>query len=172
MVDLFAVNGSTSDNVETFQNYPASPDADTVVRISPDRGMFITILNEIAKTSRPGVPVYMKLRDSTGSQLPPDTEAYFSLKLQGMEEPVKVSKKKGNISFYVSNDLTVQRDVDNVDNAVFRLQKPENEGGDVVGSITVRDIDSMEFKVDGSAQIDWSQSEWYVDDEAAEEGSL
>jgi hypothetical protein len=172
MTDLFAVNGNTSEYVETFQNYPNSPSADEVVEITPDRGLFLRIANAVKKTTRPGVPVYMKLRDANGNHLPANTSAWFSLELQGMEEPSKVANKKGNMSFYLSNDLTTQRDVDNVDGAVFELTRPESEGGDTVSALRVRDIDSMYFKIDSDAQIDWSQSEFYIDSEAVEEGSL
>lgn len=172
MVDLFAVNGSTSDDVETFDNYPASPGADTIVSISPDRGLMLRLLNKIKKATQLGLPVYMKLRDSNGDPLPADTSAFFSITVQGMEEPAKVSEKRGNLSFYLANDITTQRDVDNIDGSLFVLTTPESEGAERVSHLDVRDIDDFQFKINASQQIDWSQSEFYIDSDAVREGSL
>lgn len=170
--DLFAVEGSTSDYVTTYDNYPTSPGADEIVEISPDRGLFVRILNAVAKANQPGVPVYMKLRDSSGNPLPANTSAFFSIEVQGMEEPSKVSEKRGNLSFYISNDITTQRDIDNVNGSLFVLTRPETEGGQRVEKIDVRDIDSLYFKIDSAAAIDWDQSEFYIDTAATSEGRL
>lgn len=172
MADLYAVEGATSEYVDVHTNHPNSPGSDAIVEISPDRGLFLRLFNRIAKASRPGIPVYMKLRDSNGDHVPANTVAYWALQIQGMEEPTKVSGKKGNLSFYLSNDLTTQRDADNVDGSLFTLQEPETEGGNTVRHIDVRDIDTVYFKVDAAAEIDWNNSEFYVDTEAVEEASL
>jgi hypothetical protein len=172
MVDLYAVEGNSADEVETYPNVPASPDPDAVVEISPDRGLFLRIANAIAKASRMGVPVYMKLRDADGNHIPTNTSAYFALEVQGMEEAVKVSEKKGNLSFYSTNDITTQRDTDNVDGALFELQEPETEGGDTISALRVRDIDALYFKIDSAAEVDWNNSEWYIDSEATDEREL
>jgi hypothetical protein len=168
--DLFAVKGNTGDYVETYANVPASPGATPAVEISPDRGRFIQLLNKLAKTDSLGVPIYMKLRDSNGDHLPPSTSGYLALKLSGMEEAVRVSAKHGNFSHYLANDITTQRDTDNVDAATWELQEPETEGGDPVKSITVRDIDALYFNIDSPQAIDWSKSEFYVDTDAVQEG--
>jgi len=172
MVDLFAVEGNSADEVETYPNVPAAPGADAVVKIKPERGLFIRIANAIAKASRMGVPVYSKLRDTDGNHIPTNTSAYFALEVQGMEEPVKVSEKKGNLSFYATNDITTQRDTDNVDGALFELQEPETQGGEPVSALRVRDIDALYFKIDSAAEVDWSQSEFYIDSEATDEREL
>ena len=172
MTDLFSVEGNDAEYVDTHANHPTTPGADPIVEISPDRGLFIRLLNKIAKTTEPGIPVYMDLRDSNGDPLPPSTSAYFALKLQGMEEPAKVSQKRGNISFWTSNDITTQRDTDNVDGSLFVLTRPETEGGQTVPQIDVRDIDVLYFNIDGAAAVDWDESEFYIDTNAVQEGSL
>jgi len=172
MVDLYAVEGNSADEITTYANTPAAPGSDAVVEISPDRGLYVRIANAIAKASRMGVPVYMKLRDVNGNHLPTNTSAFFSLKVQGMEEAVKVSEKKGNLSFYATNDITTQRDKDNIDGALFELQAPETEGGDTISALRVRDIDALFFKIDSAAEIDWTQSEFYIDSEATDEQEL
>lgn len=172
MVDLYASEGASSEQITTYPNVPASPGADSVVEISPERGLFLRITNAISKASRMGVPVYAKLRDTNGNHIPTDSASYFALRVQGMEEPVKVSERRGNVSFYSTNDLTTQRDTDNVDGSLYELQEPETEGGEPVKALRVRDIDALFFKVESSAEIDWSQSEFYVDSEATEEHEL
>jgi hypothetical protein len=132
----------------------------------------LRIANKIAKASEMGVPIYMKLLDSNGDHLPPSTSAYFALQLRGMEEPTKVSEKRGNLSFYLSNDITTQRDTDNVDGSLFVLSEPETNGGETVSHLDVRDIDKLFFKIDSDQTIDWSKSEFYVDTNAVQEGSL
>lgn len=168
--DLFAVNGNSADYIATYQNVPSSPGATPVVEVDPDRGRFIKLLNNLNKTNTLGIPLYMKLRDSNGDHLPASTSGYLALKLSGMEEAVRVSEKFGNFSHYLANDITTQRDVDNVDAATWELQEPETEGGDPVGAITVRDIDALYFNIDSSATVDWSNSEWYADTAAVQEG--
>ena len=163
MVDLFAVEGNSADEVETYPNVPAAPGADAVVKIKPERGLFIRIANAIAKASRMGVPVYSKLRDTDGNHIPTNTSAYFALEVQGMEEPVKVSEKKGNLSFYATNDITTQRDTDNVDGALFELQEPETQGGEPVSALRVRDIDRLYLSIESSEQIDWEQSQLFIE---------
>jgi hypothetical protein len=96
---------------------------------------------------------------------------FFALEVQGMEQPVKVSAKKSNLSFYVANDITTQRDEDNIDNAKIVLQRPETSATDEpIKAINVRDIDAMYFQLEASAAVDWSQSEWQVDNQAVRQG--
>lgn len=168
--DLFAVKGETANYVDTYANVPAAPGASKVLGVDPDRGRFVRLLNNLPKTGTLGIPVYLKLRDSNGDHIPANSSAYLSLKLSGMESAVRISEKKGNLSHYLSNDITTQRDVDNVDAACFELQQPETEGGDPVRSITVRDIDEAFINVDSSEVIDWTQSEVYIDTDAVKEG--
>jgi hypothetical protein len=168
--DLFAVEGNTSEYVTTYPNVPAAPNASPVIEIEPDRGRFVRLLNSLAKTDTLGMPVYMKLRDSNGDHIPANSVGYWSLKLSGMEEPVRVSQKRGNLSHYLANSITKQRNVDNIDSATWALREPETEGGDPVRSITVRDIDAMFFKIESSEAIDWDESEFYVDTDAVQEG--
>jgi hypothetical protein len=171
--DLFAVEGSTSDDLETYVNYPASPGHDSIIEISPDRGLFLRFLNQLQKAGGAvGMPVYLKLRDTNGDHIPANTSAYFALQVQGMEEPTKVSEKRGNLSFYLSNDITTQRDTDNIDGSLFVLTAPETDGSDPIPKLDVRDIDRLFFKIDSSAEVDWSQSEFYIDTAAVSEGSL
>lgn len=170
--DLFAVEGNTSEYVEVHENHPSTPGADPIVEISPDRGLMLRLINRIGKASRPGLPVYAKLRDTDGNHVPANTAAFFSLQVQGMEEPTKVSEKRGNVSHYLSNTLTEQRDTDNVDGSLFVLTAPETDGSEPVPNIDVRDIDTLFFKIDSAATIDWDNSEFYIDTAATREGSL
>ncbi|MFC7226308.1 hypothetical protein N0B31_02750 [Salinirubellus salinus] len=169
--NLFINNGATGEAVEKLTNTPSAPGATPIVKISPSRGLFLRIANQVAKGSNVGVPVYMDLYDSNGDPIPPNSAVFFALEVQGMEQPVKVSAKKSNLSFYVANDITTQRDEDNIDNAKIVLQRPETSATDEpIQAINVRDIDAMYFQLEASAAVDWSQSEWQVDNQAVRQG--
>lgn len=167
--DLFIVNGTASDYVTPRTN--TTGQATPIMEISPDRGLFLRFLNAVAKGSERGMPAYGKFRDSGSAHLPANTSLYWALEVQGMEQPVKVSEKKGNVSFYISNDLTTQRDKDNVDGSKFILTEPEtNQNPGPVNHINVRDIDAMYLMCESSTQIDWDTSEVYVDTNAVQQG--
>ena len=171
--DLFIQNGNAGDFVTQLTNSPSSPGATPIAEITPDRGLFVRIANAVSKGSERGVPVYMRLRDSNNNLLPASTAAYFEMEIQGQEQAHKVSAKRAQISHYVANDLTTQRNTDNVDTSKFVLQRPETSPvSQPASALEVRDIDSLYFSIDSSAEIDWSNSEWYVDTEATDKGSL
>ena len=164
--DLFSVNGETSDYVETAENVPASPIPTPILDVSPDRGLFLRLVNHVAKGESIGIPLYMKLRDSAGNDLPPTTAVFLAVKRNGDELPVRVSEKRGNISFWTSNDITTQRDVDNVDGSKIVL----SDGQQARDALNVRDVDDLFLMVDGPTAIDHANSEIYVDSSAVQQG--
>jgi hypothetical protein len=172
--DLFIVDGNTSDYVEQYQNVPSSPGATPIVGISPDRGLFLRILNQISRGDARGVPVYFRPRDSNGDLLAPSSAIYFAIELNGWEEASKASLKRGNISHYVTNDLTTQQNVDNIDQSKIPLEVPETaeNGGEPTSHLTVRWTDTLWLMMDAPSAIDWSQSEFYIDTDAVEQGEV
>lgn len=173
--DIFAVGDgasvATGEFVTELQNVPSVEGATPILKISPDRGRMLKILNRVARGKSMGFPFYAKLNDSTGTHVPPQSGVFWSLKLSGMEKAMKISKKT-NVSFYQSNDITTQRDADNVDGAKHVLQKPDNSGDpEPIPEIKVRDIDALYLELDSVSQIDWTESEAYLDSNAVETGS-
>ncbi|MWG32972.1 hypothetical protein [Halomarina oriensis] len=172
MTDLFIINGESAEGVEALQNVPTSPDATAIAEFSPERGMAFFFRNRVERGEQTlGLPIFGSFVDANGDPLPVNTSLYLALKLKGRAQAVKVSDRKGNISFY-QNSVDTQQDVDNIDGAKFVLRQTEEQGGAPVEHIRVRDIDSFRLMCDSSAQIDWSQSEMYVDAQAVTEREL
>jgi hypothetical protein len=169
--DLFASEGSTAEAVTVAQNAPASPRPTPILEITPERGQFLRFLNNVAQGDQGGMPVYMDLRDSNGDKLPTSTSLYFAVEPSGHESTMKVSEVLKNISQYVKLGISEQRNVDNIDSVKIELQAPENapNGGDSVSKVDVRDIDTLYLMCDSPAQIDWAQSEVYIESNAVEQ---
>jgi hypothetical protein len=166
MVEIFISDGDTSDVVskETNTTGVMTP----IAAVVPDRGTFLRLLNRVAKGSQQGVPIYAKLRDSNGDPLPTSTKLQFEISPAGTDERMKVSKRQDQISVYNSYTLQEQRNVDNVDAAKMVLTTPENMGGQPVANVEWADIQTLYLSSKAAAQIDWSQSEIYVDSAAVE----
>jgi hypothetical protein len=166
MAEIFISNGDTSEIVETETNTPGV--MTPIARIVPDRGTFLRLLNMVAKGSEQGVPIYAKLRDSNGDLLAVSTKLQFEISPAGTDERMKVSKRVEQISVYNSYSLQEQRNVDNVDATKVVLTSPENMGGDPVANIEWADIQDLFVSARAPAEVDWSQSEFYVDSTAVE----
>jgi len=168
--DIFASEGATAEAVTTSKNAPSSPVPTPILEITPERGQFLRFLNRVARGEEAGMPIYMDLRDSNGDPLPTNSSLFLAIEPSGHETTMRVSEALKNISQY--NQLTVneQRNVDNVDSVKVELQKPEGlpNGGQSTSKIDVRDIDTAYLLLDSSAQVDWSQSEVYIDSNAVE----
>ena len=166
MVDLFASGGETSDLVSTHENVAGV--MTKVLSVKPDRGTFLRILNRVAKGDMQGLPLYMTLLDAGGVALPTNTKVEIRAKLAGMDQAVKISERKSNISFYNTNSLTVQRNEDNVDGAKIVLTSPEVGGnGAPRQSVDIRDIDEFQICIQSASVIDWAtHSELFVESNA------
>jgi len=169
--DVFAAEGQSADEVTTHQNAPASPEATPILEISPAQGTFLRFLNEVAKGSEIGMPVYADLRDTNGDPLPINTTLYWAVKPAGHQDKLGVSEVLRSIDQYHTLTLTEQRNVDNIDAVKHTLQAPESvsNGGQPVPKVDVRDIDAYYLMADSSAQIDWDQSSLYIDSNAVQQ---
>ena len=172
MADIYISNGSASEVVVKHTNAAGIERATPILEIDPDRGTFLRLLNRVARGDEVGIPVYMKLRDSNGDPLPTNTLVKFELERAGGDDQHKVSEEVKQISFWNSNDITTQRDVDNIDNAKVTLEYPEaaSENG-AAPFHDIRDVDSFYVSIESAAEIDWNESEFYFDTAAIEEGS-
>lgn len=171
MVDLFVVEGSSSDYVTQKTNAAGMDIPTPILEVSPDRGLFLRFLNNVPKGDNSGLPIYADLRDSNGDPLPSNTVLVLQATVAGSDDRFIISEKRGNISFYNSNDITTQQDVDNVDGSKIKLQAPDaaSASGEVPKH-DIRDIDSLYVSVISAAQIDWANSSLYFDSEAVVEG--
>jgi len=172
MVDLFIVEGDTSEYVEAMTNAAGVDEVYTpILKVSPSRGLFLRFLNRVNKGDNAGLPIYADLRDSNGDPLPTNANMVIQATVAGSDDRFIISEEKGNISFYNSNDITTQQDVDNVDGAKIPLKPPDasaREGR--VDYHDIRDIDALYLAVKSAAEIDWSNSRLFFDSEAVKQG--
>lgn len=132
----------------------------SILDIDPDSGTMLKFFNEISTGQAPGLAIIMKLKDSNGNDLPVDTSLILRVNKPTTDEPIAVSTKEGDIASWRQLTLTEQRDAEFIDQTKIEL------AGDV---INVRDKDTLEFAINSSKQIDWSNSELYVVREGVEE---
>lgn len=128
-----------------------------ILEFDPENGTVEQIKNNVEKGSEEGVPVYMDLRDANNNPLPNDTEVLFRVDVPSKEQPIVVSERLENIAAWNSLSLTEQRNDENVDAVKLDLK------GKV---INVRHFDLLRVDIVASAQIDWANSEFYVDSKA------
>ncbi|WP_058365750.1 hypothetical protein [Haloparvum sedimenti] len=172
MADLYASMGATSDIVETYTNAAGVPRATPIIGIVAERGTFVRILNSVSRGEQEvGVPIYMDLRDSNGDPLPTNTEVEIEIERAGAKDTLLYGKLE-QISHYNQSTISEQRNVDNVDAAKVVLEYPDSapQSGPV-SHVDIRDVDDAFISIDSAAEIDWNNSEIYVDSSAVKEGS-
>ncbi|WP_225334909.1 hypothetical protein [Halomicrobium urmianum] len=172
--DIYAANGKSADNVETFTNAPASPEPTPVLGIDPTRGQFLRFINSVEKGEQSqGIPFYAKFRDANGDPLPINSKIYVALSLSGSNDKLTVSEEVSNISDWQTLSLKEQRNRDNIDAVKVVLQAPESapNGGEAIPHLDVRDIDQAYLMMDSDAEIDWTNSEFYIESSAVEQHS-
>ncbi|WP_254272166.1 hypothetical protein [Haloarcula marina] len=172
--DLYASKGKSAEAVTPVQNAPSSPVPTPILEISPERGQFLRILNQIARGEMQGLPLYLDLRDSNGDPLPVNTTLYLVIEPNGHTGQLVVSEVVESIDQYVTLSITEQRNVDNIDACKLTLQFPEShpsKAGEPTPYVDVRDIDTAYLMCDSAAQIDWSESQAFIDSAAVEQRS-
>lgn len=161
MVELFISEGTASEHAEKRTN--TTGEMTPILASVLDRGTFARIRNQVRKGDEIGIPVYADLRDTNGDPLPVNTSVQFEIKVAGKSRTFKVSKEMRNISVYNSQTIKEQRNSDNVDSVKMVLTQPEANGGQKVPFVDFRDIDEFRVSIDSAAQIDWANSELYID---------
>lgn len=167
--DIFAAKGSSAEAVTTYQNEPSAPRPSPIFEVNPERGTFLRFLNRVAKGEEEGIPIYIKLRDANGDLLPVNTSIKIELEPAGMDKEMVVSETMKSTDQYRTLSLSEQRNSDNVDATKLTLKYPD--AAPQSGSaphVDVRDIDSLFVTIESPVQIDWSQSELYIDSNAVE----
>ena len=129
-------------------------DPSPILEISPDDGLFLTLLNRATRGSAPGVPIYGKFYDSNGDPLPIGTSLRFEYERPSDEQRNTVSEVRDNIQPF--NNLTVQEQQD--EEFVDAVKIP------LLGkALRVRDIDRLYLSIESSEQIDWEQSQLFIE---------
>lgn len=170
MTDLYAANGNSVAEVETMQNTAGV--MTPILKIVPERGMFLRFLNNIVKGEGTGLPLYFKLRSAADTLLAMNTNVQLQASVAGMNGRMNVSELVQSIDFWNNNDLTTQRNKDNVHNAKINLTHPESSPqSGIRESIDIRDIDAFYVSIEASQVVDHAYTEFYVESDAVEEYS-
>ncbi|WP_435332841.1 hypothetical protein [Haloarchaeobius sp. TZWWS8] len=156
---LFAAEGTTSDYVTTQTNVTGQ--LTPIATIQPDDGVGLLIHNAVdVGQKRQGFPIYADLKDGGDADLPLDSRLAL-----GYESPTDdsfhvVSIPMSNISTYRKKTIQEQQNRENVDSVKHELKSSRLE---------VRDIDKAYLLLNSSVQIDHSNSEIYIDQDAVDE---
>lgn len=137
-----------------------------VLRVSPDRGNLIRVMNMVTRGEQIGVPVYMKLKDQNGNDLPVDTVCQWEYSPSNSDSRYRVSRQVSNLGFYNNNTLSEQTDADKIDRTKQTLTEPEFQGQEPVRFLQWTDIEDLFFSIKSAAQIDWNESTFEVDPSA------
>lgn len=130
-----------------------------ILEFEPEDGIGLRVLNNAARGTAEGVPVYFDLRDSNGDPLPIGTAVRFEYESPTSEERNRVSEIRDNIQPWVTLNIQDQQDEEYVDAVKIPLL------GD---NVEVRSIDSFYISIECPEEIDWSESAAYVEGSVVE----
>lgn len=128
-----------------------------ILSVDPKDGTMLQVKNAVSTGSSPGVPIVMNLEDANGDPLPDDTDLIIKVHRPGDEEPIVVSQKARNISSWNRLTLAEQENEENIDATKLPLKG---------ALVSVRYVDEMTVEIDSSAAVDWSTSEFYMNEQA------
>lgn len=168
MVDLYAATGDSVEEVETLQN---TADVMTpILKIKPERGMFLRFLNNVVKGEGDGLPLYFKLRSAADTLLPMNTNVQLQVSVSGQNGRMNVSELVRSIDFWNNNSITTQQNKDNIHNAKINLTHPESSPkSGTRQSIDVRDIDAFFVSIESSAVVDHTYTKFLFESDAVKE---
>lgn len=125
-----------------------------ILEFTPDDGLMLELLNRAARGTAQGIPVYAKLRDSNGDPLPLGTSLRFEYERPSDEQRNRVSEVRDNIQPFTNLTIQEQQDEEFIDSVKIPLRG---------NKLRVRDIDSLYLSIESSEQIDWSNSQLYIE---------
>jgi hypothetical protein len=134
-----------------------------ILEVQPDRGLFLTLVNSVARGSEQGIPIYGTLQDSNGDDLPLGTSLRLEIEKPSDEQRNRVSEVRDNIQPYHNLSISQQQDEEFIDAVKIPL---------LGRALRVRDIDRFYVTIDSSAEIDWSNSQLYIEGNAVSESPM
>ncbi|WP_231184720.1 hypothetical protein [Haladaptatus sp. DYF46] len=164
---------SQPDIVEAKQNSVGH--ATPIVTIDPERGTFLRFMNRVSKGEQIGLPLYMKLRDTNGALIPVNSQVDWRIEQVTDDQPIVISEEADNISYWNTNSITTQRDTENVDAVKIPFKTPSvlagPETSDAPKNINVPGTAKLHLYLKSQAQVDWAESEFFVESEAVSKHS-
>jgi hypothetical protein len=145
-----------TDKVEAIEQTNVTGQRTPILSFTPIDGMMLALRG--SSSGGVGIPIYAKLMDSNGDDLPLDTELVLRYDAPHLDQPKVVSHKLSNLRVYRGLSIKEQQNADYRDRTRIELK----------GSmLEVRDIDEVQIAINSSKEIDWSKSRVYIDEQAA-----
>ncbi len=163
---------SEPDILSALQN--ATGHATPILTLDPERGTKIKLQNRISKGEQMGLPLYMQLKDSTGAFLPTNSTFEWRIERVTDDQPIVISQEADNISYWNSNSIKTQRNTDNVDAVKVPFKTPAVFAGQDQGppkAINVPGTAKLHLYLTSQAQVDWSESQFFVESEGVSKHS-
>jgi len=135
-------------------------DLSPILSFSPESGLFFRLVNRVNRGRDEGVPIYFKLRDSNGDLLPVGTSVAVKFETPNDEQAHIVSEVRDNIQAWNNLSIRDQQEAEYIDSVKIPLKGR---------ALTVRDIDTAYLVVDSTKQVDWDNSEVYIEGNAVTE---
>jgi len=134
---------------------------DPILEISPDDGLFLNFDQaRVTRGSQRGIPIYAKLRDSNGDPLPLGTSIRVQYEPPGSDtDRSTISEVRDNIQPYHNLSIRDQQDEEFIDAVKIPLDAPVN----------VRSVDTLHISIESSTEIDWDESQLYIEGNAVVE---
>ncbi len=126
-----------------------------ILAFSPHDGLRMVVENFV--DGKAGIPIYLSLQDTDGNDLPLDTEVTVRFDAPHLDSPQVVAYTLSNIRQYRSLDIKEQQSEDYRDRTRVELKGSR---------LVVEDTEEMQIAIDSSEEIDWDNSEAYVDESA------
>lgn len=127
-----------------------------VLTFSPIDGLRLTLDNIV--NGETGIPIYLDLKDGNGDDLPLDTTLTLRFDAPHLDQTQVVAYSLSNIRQYVNLSIKDQQNADYRDRTRISLKGR---------SLIVEDTESVSISIKSDTQIDWSQSQAYIDTDAA-----
>lgn len=139
-----------SDIAEQRENVPGV--TTPILSIDPDDGTLLKFHNEVESGDETGLPVFFRLYNEDGEQLPTDTKFVLRAIRPGDDEPITVSIKESHIATWNQLTLPEQQETDNIDSTKIELE---------ASRINIRDKDELRVEINSDEVVDWDESELY-----------
>ena len=128
-----------------------------ILTFQPVDGLRMVVRNRA--DGKAGIPMIAELQDSSGNDLPLDTELVLRWDAPHLDQPQVVSETLRNIRVYRDLTLTEQQNEDYRDRTRIKLKGK---------AVEVHDIEEFEVAILSSTQIDWANSRLQFEGDAVD----
>lgn len=141
--------------VDATQENNVTGQMTSILAFSPNDGLEMEVDAIVGGQS--GIPIYAQLQNTAGDDLPLDTELTIRFDAPILDQPQVVAFTLGNIRQYRNLSIKEQQNEDYRDRTRIELKG---------SSLVVEDNEEMQIAVESSEQIDWANSQVYIDEKA------